>query len=208
MMICGSTYMMGSISPYIASYFQVSIGQAMLLLPILTAFQTVIMAFGAQFIARFNGKTVLAISGTIATMSMTLASFVPRSGFPFFAVCLSGGMGLCIGLSYTTPIRLGWKAMPARSGLISGLIIGGFGVGSLIFTALGTLIVNPDNLSQIASVSTTTGMIVEVFPEEVAMRVPLLLRWVAFGYAILTVLAQMLIREHTDATTHQENSTV
>ena len=108
------------------------------------------MAFGAQVAERLTGKTVLAISGTIAILSAGMASFVPRTGFPIFAVFLTGGMGLCIGLSYTTPIRLGWKAMPAKSGLISGIIIGGFGVGSLVFTALGTLIINPDNLSQIA----------------------------------------------------------
>ena len=156
------------------------------------------MALGGNFVSRVSGKLVLAISGTIATMSMMLASFVPRNGFPIFAVFLSGGMGLCIGLSYTTPIRLGWKAMPSRSGLISGLIIGGFGLGSLMFTALGTLIVNPDNLSQIASVNAATGVIVEVFPDEVALRVPLLLRWIAFGYAILTVLAQILVRKHSD----------
>ena len=56
--------------------------------------------------------------------------------------------------------------------------------------------------SQIASVMTSTGDIVEVFPDEVAMRVPLLLRWIAFGYAILTVLAQILIRAHSDVPTH------
>ena len=91
----------------------------------------------------------MALGGTIATVSALLASFAPRTCFPLFAASLTGGLGICIGLSYTTPIRLGWQAMPERSGLVSGLIIGGFGLGSLIFTQLGTAIMNPNNLSQV-----------------------------------------------------------
>ena len=161
------------------------------------------MPFGAQVAYRLKGRTVLAISGTIATLSAGLASFVPETDFPIFAMFLTGGMGLCIGMSYTTPISLGWKAMPERSGLISGLIIGGFGVGSLIFTALGTLIINPDNLSQIATADVNTGTTIEVFPESVSQRVPIFLRWLALGYAILTLLTQALIREFSDPTANQ-----
>ena len=89
------------------------------------------------------------MAGIIATLSASLASIVPRTNFPLFAAILTGGLGLCIGLSYTTPIRLGWKAMPERTGLVSGLTISGFGLGSLIFTSLGTMIINPQNLNQI-----------------------------------------------------------
>ena len=153
------------------------------------------MPFGAQVAYRLKGRTILAISGTIATLSAGLASFVPETGFLIFAMFLTGGMGLCIGISYTTPINLGWKAIPERSGLITGLIIGGFGVGSLIFTALGTLIINPDNLGQVSIEEESTGLAIEVFPESVSQRVPIFLRWLAFGYAILTLLTQALIRE-------------
>ena len=134
MMLCGSIYMIGSISPYLASYYHVSVSQTLVLLPIITVIITIVMPFGSQVAERLQGKTVMAVSGSIATLSASMASFVPRTSFPLFAALLTGGLGLCIGLSYTTPIRLGWKAMPDRSGLVSGLIIGGFGLGSLIFT--------------------------------------------------------------------------
>ena len=201
MMICGSVYMIGSISPYLASYYQVSTGQSLLLLPVQTVLTTIIMPFGAQFAERFQGKTVLAMGGTIASLCALAASFVPRGSFPVFAFFLAGGMGLVIGLSYTSPIRLGWQAMPARSGLVSGLIIGGFGLGSLIFTALGSMIVNPENMGQIRAIETSTGREIDVFPEQVALRVPLFLRWLAFSYAVITVVAQILTRAEIKAPT-------
>ena len=153
------------------------------------------MPFGAQLGERLQAKTVLLLAGAIATLSAGLASLVPRDCFALFAALMTGGMGLCIGLSYTTPIKLGWKAMPERSGMVSGLIIGGFGLGSLIFTQLGTMIINPDNLSQITVTDSATNMTTEAFPEVVAERVPKFLQWLALGYACLALLAQILIQE-------------
>ena len=50
-----------------------------------------------------------------------------------------------IGLLYWTPIICGWEWFPERKGLISGLIIGAFGFGALIFGFITTRIVNPEN---------------------------------------------------------------
>ena len=47
MMFCGSVYITGSISPYIASYHMVGTSQAQMLLPLLIVIQTIIMPFGA-----------------------------------------------------------------------------------------------------------------------------------------------------------------
>lgn len=193
MMVCGSIYMMGSISPYLASYYQVTISQTQVLLPLLTVLITIVMPFGAQIAEKLQSKTMLLIAGSIATTCAGLASLLPRSGFYLFAALLIGGLGFCIGLSYTSPIKLGWTAMPERSGMVSGLIIGGFGLGSLVFTQLGTLIINPDNLSQVTISHDSETM--EVFPEVVALRVPIFLRWLALGYACLVLLTQLLVRE-------------
>ena len=40
-------------------------------------------------------------------------------------------------------VHHGWLWFPNRPGLISGLIIGGFGLGSLVFSPIATQIVNP-----------------------------------------------------------------
>jgi hypothetical protein len=42
-----------------------------------------------------------------------------------------------------TGVSIAWQYFPGREGLISGIIIGGFGVGSFIFTYLSTFLINP-----------------------------------------------------------------
>ena len=45
------------------------------------------------------------------------------------------------------PVHYGWLWFPESPGLVSGLIIGGFGLGALLFDNISTLIINPDNLN-------------------------------------------------------------
>lgn len=153
--------------------------------------KSIIMPFGAHIAGRLRARTTLLIASVFAIASVGLASFVPRSGFGLFAFLLTVGLGICIGLSYTTPIDLGWRAMPEKSGLVSGLIIAGFGLGSLVYTYFGSKIINPDNLGLVTvsdGVSTW-----EVFPDEVALRVPIFLGWLTVSYITLTCISQLLI---------------
>ena len=136
----------------------------------------------------------MSLGASIAVACTLSASYVPRTCFPLFALLVSGGLGICNGLSYSVPIRLGWKAIPERSGLVSGLIIGGFGFGSLLFTYMATQIVNPNNLSQISSIN-EAGEDISVFPEAVATMVPVLMRWLALSFTILVSIALFLITE-------------
>ena len=50
-------------------------------------------------------------------------------------------------MTYMVPVHHGWLWFPGRPGLVSGLIIAGFGFGSLIFNNVARDIVNPDNES-------------------------------------------------------------
>ena len=53
--------------------------------------------------------------------------------------------GACNGLAYTLPLKVGWDYFPDNKGTVSGIIVCGFGLGSLIFGFLSTMIVNPNN---------------------------------------------------------------
>ena len=46
------------------------------------------------------------------------------------------------------PIHHGWLWFPSSPGLVSGIILGGFGCGGLIFDNVWTHVINPDNLSE------------------------------------------------------------
>ena len=57
----------------------------------------------------------------------------------------SPGLGFLNGITYCIPMEHGWRWFPDRPGLISGLILGGFGLGAFSFNFLCAGIVNPDN---------------------------------------------------------------
>jgi hypothetical protein len=51
-----------------------------------------------------------------------------------------------IGLTYFIPLMCGWEWMPNNKGLVSGIILCGFGFGSFIFGFVAMAIVNPNNI--------------------------------------------------------------
>ncbi|THD27497.1 Oxalate:formate antiporter [Fasciola hepatica] len=57
---------------------------------------------------------------------------------------LMKGAGLGLGYSVVLAVATAW--FPARRGLIVGMIVGGFGLGALIFTPIQTAFINPKNV--------------------------------------------------------------
>lgn len=54
---------------------------------------------------------------------------------------------------YTSPLVCGYAWMPDRKGMVSGLVLAGFGASAAVFDMLATAVVNPRN----ASPDPTTG---------------------------------------------------
>ena len=75
----------------------------------------------------------MAFGGIICASTMILSTLVSRDSFMAFFVIFVGGQGLNLGFCYMVPVQLGWKTFPARTGLMSGIIIAGFGLGALTF---------------------------------------------------------------------------
>lgn len=55
--------------------------------------------------------------------------------------------GIGAGTAYTAPMTAGWKWLPSQKGLVSGIILTGYGVGGFLFNLLGTKLFNPNNLN-------------------------------------------------------------
>ena len=70
-----------------------------------------------------------------------------QSDFLLFCVFYILGFGVTNAMTYMVPVHHGWLWFPERPGLVSGLIICGFGFGALIFNNVSRMIVNPDNES-------------------------------------------------------------
>ena len=77
---------------------------------------------------------------------------------------------------YSSALAAGWSHLPGRKGLASGIIVCGFGFGGFFFGMITNKLCNPNNVT-VQSFDYGDGTSPEqLFPNEVAARVPYMLR--------------------------------
>ena len=59
------------------------------------------------------------------------------------------GFGIMKGSMQAGTLRAGWSHLPGRKGLVSGIIISGFGFGGAFFSMLFEVLANPDDIEPI-----------------------------------------------------------
>lgn len=123
-----------------------------------------------------------------------MASTFVTSLFPFiilYGVFYGFGIGIC----YLTPLICAWEYFPNRRGMVSGIIVGGFGFGAFIFGFLSYAIVNPDNEKPTLEVD--GGKIFD--PSlPVSERAPYMIRVNAAIWACLALTAVLLVKKKKD----------
>lgn len=87
---------------------------------------------------------MLMIGGLGTFPCFLLSSFMDK--FWAFAAFYVLGFAWNQGICYMVAVHHGWLWFPKSPGLVSGIILGGFGVGGLIFDNLFTRVINPDNI--------------------------------------------------------------
>ena len=105
--------------------------------------------------------------------------------------CLNGiGCGTC----YFVALICAWEWFPQRKGLVTGLILGGYGFGSFIFAQISTWLVNPDgkNPSIYDEANDVT-----YFDSTVANRVPLMIRKLVYIWIAVVLTGNILISRKT-----------
>ncbi len=95
----------------------------------------VMMIFGGRLQDRYGPRLTVTLAGILVGGGMILASLFPT--VPGLVLCFGvlAGSGIGLGYSATTPVAVKW--FPAsRKGLISGLVVGGFGAATLYVAPL------------------------------------------------------------------------
>lgn len=59
------------------------------------------------------------------------------------------GFGIMKGAIQAGTLRAGWSHLPKRKGLVSGIIISGYGFGAAFFSMLFELLANPDDIDAV-----------------------------------------------------------
>lgn len=85
------------------------------------------------------------------------------------------------------------KWLPNNRGLANGLIVFGFGFGSLIFNFVQTGYINPKNVKPVLDPTGTTEEY--FFPVEIASRTPRVFFILAACYLVMQVIGLLMISE-------------
>ena len=110
------------------------------------------MPFGSFLVQRgANPRVIILIGEAVALTCFILATQMQT--FATFTLFYVLGFGMQ-NFVYMVPIHHGWLWFPGHPGLVSGIIIGGYGFGAFIFDNVATHVINPDNLP----IDTDTGL--------------------------------------------------
>lgn len=124
-----------------------------------------------------------AVFGCLLVSLATLASSLATSVGGLAALNTVFGVG--IAFAYTCPLVCGYGWMPDRKGVVSGVIVAGFGAGAAVFNVVATGWVNPEN----ASPDRATGL----YSEEIAGRVPGMYLILGSCYLVLGMLGSRML---------------
>ena len=105
-------------------------------------------------------------------------------------------------MTYMIPLVCSMEYFPDHKGLVTGIIVGSYGLGSFIFNLVATKMVNPSGAS--ASLPTPDPNLT-LFPPLVANRVPGLLRTLCAVWACLVLISASLITKPASPETSSAN---
>ena len=131
---------------------------------------------------------VLGIGGTVSLLGVFLSSFTRSLGEYLSLYCGMNGLGC--GMSYFVALICSWEYFPHKKGLVTGIILGGYGFGSFIFAQISTNLVNPTGA---APTVYDPDNDVTYFDAEIADRVPYMIRTLVYIWIVLVLVGVLLI---------------
>ena len=190
----GCFYLWANISVYVLSYiyhFDKEVDQNAIFY--VDVALVLLMTMGYQVgsyllnIKRINPKLIIFMGGTISLTGIFLSTFTHSLGMFVFFYGVFSGIG--VGMMYMIPLVCGWEHFPERKGLITGIIIGAYGLGNFIFSQISTRIINTDN----ANATIFINEDLSYFEWDVASRVPYCLRIMCIIWAVQIAVGIILI---------------
>lgn len=149
---------------------------------------------GAALTRKVNPKLLIGLGASLMLAGTFFASYMINWYLfvLFYAVLYPVGMGLV----YYVPMICCWEWFPENKGLVSGLIVGGFGFGAFIFGFLSTALANPDH--------DNPDKVTKFFPKEVGERTPGMLRICVICWAVLSFISLILVSRNPEAIKKQK----
>jgi len=148
MLTLGSVYCWGNFISYLPPYLQyfsstttTGPSDALLVVPLSMCFQFIGMLLSPKIQASFGLQNTMLIGSLTMSLGCYLASYqTTLAPFLFFYSIL---FGTGIGMAYTSPLIMGFNWFPTRKGMVSGVVLAGFGLGGFFFNKIGSGFGNP-----------------------------------------------------------------
>ncbi|CAD8151060.1 unnamed protein product [Paramecium octaurelia] len=196
----GTFYVWASISPYVAAWMRIkdtTITHTSMsaVYPILGIITMSFLSFGIKIAERVGFKFIIGCGSFILALAFLIISFVQDIQVFIAIYCIM--VGISGGLLHMLPIICGLRYFPNKSGLVSGVIIGGYGFGSFIFNFVCKAIANPNNVQPSVEVI-EDGKVVLYFDSEVGEKVPFMFQVLAISYLGLGIIGTLMIRYPKD----------
>jgi hypothetical protein len=180
MILPGSVYATGSIAPYIASYYKVPISATSNILPTFFAVNAFCVPIGSYFAQNFHWPRIQLTIGISVGIGVLFLATISTKFWLFFVLYV---IGFCLiqATCYLVAIHQGWLWFNnRRPGLVSGIIIGGYGMSAVMLDPITLDLANPwhDNFDK------TTNQ----YPERVNARFEYMMHIVLLIFVGLAVV--------------------
>jgi len=119
----------------------------------------VFMIFASRILPKRGPTVTVLIGAVLLALGLAISSFANSLPILYIGYGVLGGIG--VGLIYGVPIATSAKWFPDKKGLISGLTVAGFGMGSIIFAPVCTMLiesVGPNKTFLIQGAITLVGL--------------------------------------------------
>uniref|UniRef100_A0A1W7RA76 Major Facilitator-like protein 5 n=1 Tax=Hadrurus spadix TaxID=141984 RepID=A0A1W7RA76_9SCOR len=148
----GTFYTFGNMNTYITSYLRkkvdsdVDYSKSIWVNAAAMLGQGSLMMIGGILEQRIGARWTCLLGCSIFSGSIALTTFAIKRGF--VAVIFTYGLisSLGLGIAYVAPLAAGMKWFTTRKGLVNGIIVGGYGLGALVFNQVQTSFLNPENV--------------------------------------------------------------
>lgn len=153
-LILGTFYTLGNVNTYLTSYLrksnvdpEVTYASSIWLNAAFMLGQGTLMMAGGILENKIGPRLTCLCGSLIFSISIGLTYYTIQMGFIYVVFTYGFLSSLGVGLAYVAPLAAGMKWFPKRKGLVNGITVAGYGLGSLIFTHVQTAYLNPLNLS-------------------------------------------------------------
>ena len=154
----GTLYTFGNISPYIVSYIRneshprdLTSGTSAWIYACALVGQASSMFIGGWLNDKIGPRWTTLLGSWIMSAGVLLSYFTIQYSYYLLLVTYGILFGVGVGIGYIGPLACAMRWWPKWKGGANGFVVAGFGLGALIFDAVQTAYINPENYSPTSS---------------------------------------------------------